>query len=77
MTAQTGARAPRDGEQGAADSSEPAPAQQTAALEGALERLGPFGLYQRYTVLMLCIPNLLAPMYSLNYVFVADQVPFR
>ncbi|XP_045769544.1 organic cation transporter protein-like isoform X2 [Maniola jurtina] len=47
------------------------------ALELALMQLGPFGLYQRYVVLMLCIPNMLAAMYSLNYVFVADQVPFR
>ncbi|XP_028042239.1 organic cation transporter protein-like [Bombyx mandarina] len=47
------------------------------ALEDALGRLGPFGLYQRYVAIMLCIPNLLAAMYTLNYVFVADQVPFR
>lgn len=47
------------------------------ALESALAQLGPFGLYQRYMLLMLCLPNLLAAMHSLNYVFVADQVPFR
>lgn len=47
------------------------------ALESALVQLGHFGLYQRYMLLMLCLPNLLAAMYSLNYVFVADQVPFR
>lgn len=47
------------------------------ALEAALELIGPFGLYQRYILVMLCIPNILAAMYSLNYVFVADQVPFR
>lgn len=47
------------------------------ALEAALEQLGPFGFYQRYVLVLLCIPNLLAAMYSLNYVFVADQVPFR
>lgn len=47
------------------------------ALELALAQLGHFGLYQRYMLLMLCLPNLLAAMYSLNYVFVADQVPFR
>lgn len=47
------------------------------ALEAALEQLGPFGLYQRYMLLMLCIPSVLAAMYSLNYVFVAGQVPFR
>ncbi|KAM3955702.1 organic cation transporter protein [Aphomia sociella] len=46
-------------------------------LEAALDQLGPFGFYQRYTVVMLCIPNLFAVMYTLNYVFVADQVPFR
>ncbi|XP_037969232.2 organic cation transporter protein-like [Plutella xylostella] len=48
-----------------------------AALERALSALGPFGLYQRYNLVLLCLPNLLAAMYSLNYVFVADQVPFR
>lgn len=48
-----------------------------AALERALTALGPFGLYQRYNLVLLCLPNLLAAMYSLNYVFVADQVPFR
>lgn len=47
------------------------------ALESALMQLGHFGLYQRYMLLMLCLPNMLAAMYSLNYVFVADQVPFR
>lgn len=47
------------------------------ALESALAQLGHFGLYQRYMLLMLCLPNLLAAMYTLNYVFVADQVPFR
>ncbi|KAG6440885.1 hypothetical protein O3G_MSEX001434 [Manduca sexta] len=49
----------------------------TDALEAALEQLGPFRFYQRYVVIMLCIPNVFAAMYSLNYVFVADQVPFR
>lgn len=48
-----------------------------AALEDALEQLGPFGMYQRYMLAMLCLPNILAAMYSLNYVFTADQVPFR
>lgn len=47
------------------------------ALESALRQLGHFGLYQRYMLFMMCLPNLLAAMYSLNYVFVADQVPFR
>lgn len=47
------------------------------ALEAALGQLGAFKLYQRYMLLMLCIPNLFAAMYSLNYVFVADAVPFR
>lgn len=47
------------------------------ALELAILQLGPFGFYQRYVVFLLVIPNLLAAMYSLNYVFVADQVPFR
>ncbi|XP_028161577.1 organic cation transporter protein-like [Ostrinia furnacalis] len=47
------------------------------ALEQALEQLGAFGLYQRYSLFMLCLPGLLSAMYSLNYVFVADQVPFR
>ncbi|KAJ0183568.1 hypothetical protein K1T71_001544 [Dendrolimus kikuchii] len=47
------------------------------ALEAALEQLGAFGLYHKYVLVMLCIPNLFAAMYSLNYVFVADQVPFR
>lgn len=47
------------------------------ALEEALEQLGAFGLYHKYVLVMLCIPNLFAAMYSLNYVFVADQVPFR
>lgn len=46
-------------------------------LEKALEQLGAFGLYQRYMLVMLCIPNLFAAMYSLNYVFVADAVAFR
>nr|XP_049703476.1 organic cation transporter protein [Helicoverpa armigera] len=47
------------------------------ALEAALAQLGPFGFYQGYVLVLLCIPNLLACMYSLNYVFVADSVPFR
>lgn len=47
------------------------------ALEAALSQLGHFGLYQKYVLIMLCIPNLFSAMYSLNYVFVADQVPFR
>lgn len=47
------------------------------ALEEALCQLGPFGPYQRYMLTLLCLPNLLAAMYSLNYVFAADQVPFR
>ncbi|XP_049872467.1 organic cation transporter protein-like [Pectinophora gossypiella] len=47
------------------------------ALESALAQLGHFRLYQRYNMIMLCLPNLLAAMYTLNYVFVADQVPFR
>ncbi|CAH2241415.1 jg15612 [Pararge aegeria aegeria] len=47
------------------------------ALELALLQLGPFGLYQRYAVLLLCLPNVLAAMYSLNYVFVAEPVAFR
>lgn len=47
------------------------------SLEAALSQLGPFGLYQKYVLIMLCIPNLFSAMYSLNYVFVADQVPFR
>ncbi|CAH0719740.1 unnamed protein product, partial [Brenthis ino] len=47
------------------------------ALELALTELGHFGLYQRYALFLLCVPNLLAAMYSLNYVFVADQVQFR
>ncbi|XP_026753260.3 organic cation transporter protein-like [Galleria mellonella] len=46
-------------------------------LEAALDQLGPFGFYQRYVVVLLCIPNIFSAMYSLNYVFVADQVPFR
>ncbi|XP_045499390.1 organic cation transporter protein-like [Colias croceus] len=46
-------------------------------LEALLATLGPFGLYQRYVVVLLLIPNLLAPMYTFNYVFVADRVPFR
>uniref|UniRef100_A0A2A4K5Q8 Major facilitator superfamily (MFS) profile domain-containing protein n=2 Tax=Heliothis virescens TaxID=7102 RepID=A0A2A4K5Q8_HELVI len=46
-------------------------------LEAALAQLGPFGFYQGYVLVLLCIPNLLACMYSLNYVFVADAVPFR
>ncbi|XP_075975003.1 organic cation transporter protein-like [Anticarsia gemmatalis] len=53
------------------------PADTSDALEDALAQLGPFGFYQGYILVMLCIPNLLAVMYSLNYVFVADQVPFR
>ncbi|XP_014357044.2 organic cation transporter protein isoform X2 [Papilio machaon] len=47
------------------------------ALESALLQLGPFGPYQRYVLTLLCLPNLFAAMYSLNYVFVADSVPFR
>ncbi|CAH1636270.1 unnamed protein product [Spodoptera littoralis] len=47
------------------------------SLEAALAQLGPFGFYQGYMLIMLCIPNLLACMYSLNYIFVADSVPFR
>ncbi|CAH2047607.1 unnamed protein product, partial [Iphiclides podalirius] len=47
------------------------------AMEEALCQLGPFGPYQRYVLTLLCLPNLLAAIYSLNYVFVADQVPFR
>ncbi|XP_052741002.1 organic cation transporter protein-like [Bicyclus anynana] len=47
------------------------------ALELALLQLGPFGLYQRYVLFLLLVPNVLAAMHSLNYVFVADQVPFR
>lgn len=47
------------------------------ALELALSELGHFGLYHRYALFLLCIPNLFAAMYSLNYVFVADVVPFR
>ncbi|KAJ8723058.1 hypothetical protein PYW08_002970 [Mythimna loreyi] len=47
------------------------------SLEAALAQLGPFGFYQGYMLVMLCIPNLLACMFSLNYIFVADQVPFR
>lgn len=47
------------------------------ALEAALEQLGPFGFYQCYVLVLLCIPNLFAAMYLLNYVFIADQVPFR
>ncbi|CAK1555048.1 unnamed protein product [Leptosia nina] len=46
-------------------------------LEALLARLGPFGFYQRYVLFLLMIPNLLAPMYSLNYIFIADRVPFR
>ncbi|CAG9787575.1 unnamed protein product [Diatraea saccharalis] len=46
-------------------------------LEAALAQIGPFGWYQRYMVLMLCLPNVLGAMYSLNYIFVADQIPFR
>ncbi|XP_013173256.1 PREDICTED: organic cation transporter protein-like [Papilio xuthus] len=47
------------------------------ALESALLQLGPFGPYQRYVLTLLCLPNIFAAMYSLNYVFVADSVPFR
>ncbi|XP_068633971.1 organic cation transporter protein-like [Battus philenor] len=47
------------------------------ALESALNLLGPFGPYQRYVLVLLCIPNLLSAMYSLNYIFVADAVSFR
>lgn len=47
------------------------------ALEAALAQLGHFGWYQKYMLFFLCIPNVLSAMYSLNYVFVADQVPFR
>ncbi|XP_013196045.2 organic cation transporter protein [Amyelois transitella] len=62
-----------DGDGGAA----PAHAEPGAALEAALDQLKPFGLYQRYVVILLCIPNLFAAMYSMNYVFVAELVPFR
>ncbi|XP_072932974.1 organic cation transporter protein-like [Epargyreus clarus] len=48
-----------------------------AGLEDVLDQLGHFGFYQCYVLILLCIPNILAAMYSLNYVFVADQVPFR
>ncbi|XP_047990146.1 organic cation transporter protein-like [Leguminivora glycinivorella] len=48
-----------------------------SALERALDSLGAFGLYQRYAVALWCLPGVLAAMYSLNYVFVADVVPFR
>ncbi|CAF4852802.1 unnamed protein product [Pieris macdunnoughi] len=51
--------------------------QDTDGVEALLAALGPFGWWQRGAVLMLLLPNLLAPMYSLNYVFVADRVPFR
>ncbi|XP_059057321.1 organic cation transporter protein-like [Achroia grisella] len=54
-----------------------APGDADDVLETALDQLGPFGFYQRYVMVLLCIPNLFAVMYSLNYVFVADQVPFR
>ncbi|XP_041980241.1 organic cation transporter protein-like [Aricia agestis] len=47
------------------------------ALERAMDQLGPFGFYQRYTLILLCIPNIFSAMYSLNYIFVADQIPFR
>ncbi|CAK1585788.1 unnamed protein product [Parnassius mnemosyne] len=47
------------------------------ALEAALCQLGPFGPYQRYVLTLLCLPSLLSAMYSFNYVFVAEQVPFR
>lgn len=47
------------------------------ALEHALAQLGHFDLYQKYALFLLCIPNLFSAMYSLNYVFVADQIPFR
>lgn len=47
------------------------------ALEKAVLQLGPFGIYQRYVLFLLFIPNMLSAMYSLNYVFVADQVAFR
>lgn len=57
--------------------SEYAPDDAGDSLEAALAQLGPFGFYQGYMLIMLCIPNLLACMYSLNYIFVADQVPFR
>lgn len=57
---------------GGAGSAEPG-----GALEEALKQLGPFGFYQRYVLILICVPNMLAAMYSLNYVFVADQVPFR
>ncbi|XP_022121629.2 organic cation transporter protein [Pieris rapae] len=49
----------------------------TDGVEALLTALGPFGWWQRGAVLLLLLPNLLAPMYSLNYVFVADRVPFR
>lgn len=55
----------------------PEPGDPADALEAALDQLGPFGLYQGYLLIMLCIPNMLAAMYSLNYIFAADNVPFR
>ncbi|VVC91065.1 unnamed protein product, partial [Leptidea sinapis] len=48
-----------------------------SAMEAVLAQLGPFGVYQRYVLFMLLLPNLLSPMYSLNYVFTADRVEFR
>ncbi|XP_063362491.1 organic cation transporter protein-like [Cydia amplana] len=48
-----------------------------SALERALDSLGAFGLYQRYAVTLWSLSGVLAAMYSLNYVFVADTVPFR
>lgn len=50
---------------------------EVSPLEKALDSLGAFGLYQQYTVVLLCLPGLLSACYSLNYVFVADRVPFR
>ncbi|XP_013141544.1 PREDICTED: organic cation transporter protein-like [Papilio polytes] len=62
---------------GANSSGETQPKNGGDALESALLQLGPFGPYQRYVLTLLCLPNLFAAMYSLNYVFVADSVPFR
>ncbi|CAB3246743.1 unnamed protein product [Arctia plantaginis] len=62
---------------GSARSASVKPKDASDALEAALAQLGPFGFYQGYVLVMLCIPNLFSVMYSLNYVFVADQVPFR
>lgn len=47
------------------------------ALEALLDELGAFGWYQRYVLVLLCLPNLLGACYSLSHVFVAAEVPFR